>query len=110
MDGFYGVYYSAGDAAGAFGLLLYGGNVFGVDPSGGDVTGTFNARDDGGLDLSLRFTFPAGTVLVTGQQVPQQMSVDSNVSISAATLSGGQQQVELPFGRVTVRVKKRANL
>lgn len=110
MDGFYGVYYSGSAGAAAFGLLLFGGNVFGVDPGGGDITGTYTARDDGGLDLALTFTFAAGTILVTGQQITQPLVVESNVKIAAATLSGGQQPVDLPFGRVTVRVRKKANL
>lgn len=110
MDGFYGVYYSGSAGSGAFGLLLYGGNVFGVDVGGGDITGTYTAHDNGALDLSLTFTFAPGTVLVTGQQVTQTYVVESNVKIAAATMSGGQQQVDLPFGQVAVRVRKKANL
>ncbi len=110
MDGFYGIYYQGQAGAGAFGLLLYGGNVFGVDVGGGDITGTYTAREDGGVDFALTFSFAPGTVLVTGQTVTQQTAINSNVQIAAATLAGGQQQVDLPFGRVAVRVRKKANL
>jgi hypothetical protein len=110
MDGLYGVYYSGSAGVGAFGLLLYGGNVFGVDVGGGDITGTYTVRDDGGVDFALTFSFAPGTALVTGQAVTQPMVVDSNVRIAAGTLAGGQQPVDLPFGRVMVRVRKKANL
>lgn len=110
MDGFYGVYYAGNAASAAFGIVLFGGNVFGVDPGGGDITGTYTAREDGGIDFALTFTFAAGTVLVTGQALTQPLVIESNVRITAATLAGGQQAVDLPIGRVNVRVRKKANL
>jgi len=54
MDGFYGIYYSGSAGAAAFGLVLFGGNVFGVDPGGGDITGTYTARDDGRVTVRVR--------------------------------------------------------
>ncbi len=107
MQGFYGVYYSGVGGVGAFGLLLHSGRVYGIDPAGGDVSGTYVERSDGGLDFALVFAWPAGAVLVTGQTLSQPMTVNSNVTISAATLAGGHQPVDLPVGRVNVRVSKK---
>lgn len=107
MQGFYGVYYTGATGAAAFGLLLHGGQVYGVDPAGGDVSGTYVERADGGLDLVLVFNWPAGAVLVTGQTLAQAMTVPANVTIIAATLAGGHQAVDLPVGRVNVRVVRK---
>lgn len=107
MQGFYGVYYTGASGAAAFGFMLRDGQVFGVDPAGGDVTGSYVERPDGGLDLALVFSWPAGAVLVTGQTLAQAMTIPANVTISAATLSGGHQPVDLPVGRVNVRVVRK---
>ena len=110
MEGLYAVYYTGSAGSGAFGLLLSKGNVWGVDPTGGDVSGTYALRPDGGLDLVLTFTFAAGAVLVTGQTLAAPMVVPANVRIMAATLAGGQQAVQLPMGSVMVRVRKKASI
>lgn len=107
MQGFYGVTYQGVAGAGALGLLLHKGAVVGMDAGGGDVSGTYTERPDGGIDLAMSFSWAAGTVLVTGQTLPSPMTVKSDVSISAATLAGGTQPVDLPVGRVNVRVAKK---
>lgn len=110
MQGFYGVYYTGVAGTGAFGLLLHDGSVAGVDPQGGEVGGTYKERQDGGLDLALMFNWPAGAVMVTGQTLSQPMTVSANATISATTLAGGHQPVDLPVGRVNVRVSKKVSL
>lgn len=110
MQGFYGVYYTGAGGAAALGLLLHGGNVYGVDPQGGEISGAYTERPDGGLDLKLVFNWPAGAVMVTGQTLPQAMSVPADITISAATLAGGHQPVDLPVGRVNVRVTRKVAL
>ena len=109
MQGFYGVYCTSAAGSAAFGLLLHAGRVYGVDPAGGDVQGTYVERGDGGVDLSLLFSWPTGTALVTGQVLAQSMSVNSDVTISAATLAGAHQAVDLPVGRVNVRLVHKAS-
>ena len=110
MQGFYGIYYTGQTGAAAFGLLLYDGRVYSVDATGGDVSGTYFERADGGLDLALVFSWPAGAVLVTGQTLSQATTVPANVTITAATLAGGHQTVELPVGRVNVRVVRKVTI
>lgn len=110
MQGFYGVYYTGDSGAGAFGLLLHDGRVYGIDSQGGEINGTYAERSDGGLDLALAFSWPAGAVLVTGQILQQTMNISADVTISAETLSGGYQPVDLPIGRVNVRVSRKVSL
>jgi hypothetical protein len=107
MEGFYGIYYTGAAGSAAFGVLLLKGKVYGVDPSGGDVSGTYVETPDRGIDFILVFNWPAGTSLVTGQTLVQAISLNSTVSLTAATLAGGTQLVELPIGRVNLRVAKR---
>ncbi len=110
MQGFYGVYYTGANGAAAFGFLLRDGRVYGIDPAGGDVSGTYSTTPDGGLDLALTFNWPVGAVLVTGQTLSQPMTVNSNVTISASTLAGGHQLVNLPVGPVNVRIVRKVTL
>lgn len=110
MQGFYGVYYTGIAGAGAFGMLLHEGRVYAVDSQGGDVTGSYAPRDDGGIDVSLVLNWPAGAMLVTGQTLRQALSAPVNVSIAGATLAGGFQAVDLPIGRLNVRMNRKAAL
>jgi hypothetical protein len=110
MQGFYGVYYTGQTGSAAFGLLLRGGLVYGVDAAGGDIAGTYSERTDGGLDLALTFHWPAGAVLVTGQTLTMAMSVPANMTIAAACISGSDQVIDLPIGKVMVRLKKKLAL
>lgn len=107
MQGLYGVYYTGVGGAAALGLLLYEGKVHGIDPAGGEINGTYLERADGGLDLTLLFSWPTGGVMVTGQVLTQPMTVPAHLTISAATLAGGDQLIDLPIGRVNVRVRKK---
>lgn len=110
MQGFYAVYYTGKAGSAAFGLLLHQGKVYAVDVAGGDVVGSYTERADGGIDLALTFSWRAGATLVTGQTLTTPQRTETRLTLSSTTLAGGVQTIDLPNGRVNVRIDKKVAL
>jgi hypothetical protein len=102
-QGFYSVHYEGANGANALGMLLFGGKVFAIESTGGFLGGDYTARDDGGIDFVLRMHFAAGD-LITGQTLSKPLDTTVHISITDQTLQGGSQFVDLPIGRINVRM------
>lgn len=110
IDGFYGVYYAGPDAEAAFGLMMYKGRLYAVDPTGGDLTGTYTPRDDGNFDVDIELSMRRGSELVTGQKVEHDTTIPHSFVMTVAALAGEYQSIRFPFGTVNIRLVRKLKL
>ena|GEM_PF-7116442 len=103
MDGFYVLYYTGKEGSGFLSALINKGTIAGVDAAGGIISGKYE-KTSLGLELSTTFTFKAGTELVTGQSIDQDVSIPFNLLIETATFSGATQLANFPTGKVNFKM------
>ena len=108
MQGFYNVFWTGDDEFGAFGVLLHQGRIYAIDREGGEFTGTYKERGDGGADVALTYT-PVPSIGTNGQPSIDP-PINADFLLSASTFAGGYQEVNLPTGKFNVKLVKRVTV
>lgn len=101
-SGFYAFYYTGKSGSGHLLLCLAKGRIAGIDPAGGQITGTYEDGDEA-VEAICKFQFPAGAELVTGQTLPQAVTVESKFSLSHGFFNGDTERVDIGMGPMNAR-------
>ncbi|WP_143103458.1 hypothetical protein [Albimonas pacifica] len=105
MDGFYAMYYTGAAGFGHAVFVLSDGILSGADATGGILNGTYSITTSGSVDVDAHLSVPAGTTLVTGQNIPNDFVMDINTSLPRDFADGRVVSVTTSMGPVNVVFK-----
>ena len=108
MDGIYAMYYTGTAGSGHAVLTMKDGIIAGADAVGGLLDGTYEAAENGNVDISVTLKSLPGTWLVTGKLVGKKDGLMQKIT---ATLPrnfgrGNSIGIRTPTGPVNVIFKK----
>ena len=106
MEGFYAVYYTGVAGFGHAVLALKDATITGADATGGVYDGNFSTSENGGLEIEVELTVPAGATLVTGQTLSEDFSQKITAKLGADFTNGEPVPVQTPLGPVNAIFKK----
>lgn len=111
--GFYSVRQSGSDQDPmddeAWGLAMLShfkdGRVVGVDQGGCRVSGTYQDRPDGGIELHMIYDLKCGSHLPNGTVLEADHRIEGNLVLTGQTVTGGHQLLDIGLGPMFISLE-----
>jgi hypothetical protein len=106
VEGIYAVYYTGVAGFGHAILIINDEIITGADATGGVYDGSYTVGDSDEIDIKITLTVPAGSTLVTGQTLPEDLTQEITAKLRASFADGQPVPVQTPMGPVNAIFKK----
>ena len=111
--GFYSIRQAGGDQnpddgeAWGFAMLSHinDGRVVGVDQGGCRVSGTYQDRLDGGIDLHMIYDLKCGSHLPNGTVLEADHRIECDLVLTGGTVTGGHQLLDIGLGPMFISLE-----